>query len=310
MNKFKNIIITMLILASIGLVGCTSQKLDKYNDSEASEVIEKLNEMVFSENPNRYEIFKYAKENLSKMPDLEMSSIMVNSLIYTIYQNVDYYGNASIILQDEIKSLESKLDVDTVDSTMVSKIPEEYKMIKAYLEEIDSNYLKLIKVNSVYSVDVNLDKIAEDFGEYINNDTKSYLNFRIKESNLEVYNMNSDSYNIKNMLTLINDIYYNIDKVEGVTQIENWVEHLKYYYDLIFSVSQDKFIDEDGILNSEILKEFKAEIKEYKNTEFGKIFEEYLNLLEENKLNVNSDKIEKYLETVYDNLNSFLVIEE
>lgn len=310
MNKFKNTIITISLLSTIGLVGCSSPRIDMYNEFEASEVIGKLEDMVFSENPNRYEIFNYAKENVSKMPDVEMSSTMVNSLIYSIYQNLDYYGNASIVLQDEIKLLESKLGIDTIDLTTISKIPEEYKMVKAFLEEIDSNYLKLVKVNSIYSVDVNLEKIAKDFDEYINNDTKDYLNFRIKESNLEVYNMNSDSYNVKNMLNLINDIYDNIDKVEGVTQIENWVEHLKYYYDLIFSVSQDKFIDEDGILDSEILKEFKTEIKEYQNTEFGKVFEEYIEVLEENNLNIDSDEINKYLETVYENLNSFLVVEE
>ena len=310
MNKYKNTIITMSLLATAGLVGCSSSVIDIYNEFEASEVIGKLDEMVFSENPNRYDIFNYAKENVPKMPDIEMSSTMVNSLIYSIYQNADYYGNASVLLQDELKSLESKLDVDIIDSSIISKIPEEYKMVKAFLEEIDSNYLKLVKANSIYSVDVNLEKIAKDFDKYINNDTKGYLNFRIKESNLEIYNMNSDTYNIKNIMILINDIYNNIDKVEGVTQIENWVEHLKYYFDMIFSASQDKFVDENGILDSEILKEFKTEIKTYQDTEFGKIFEEYIKILEENKLNVDSEKVTKYLETVYENLNSFLVVEE
>ena len=314
MNKYKNGILTLSLLLTTTLVGCSSSVNSsvKYNKFEASEIIGNLDEMIFEgkEGIGKYDIYKYAKENISKMPDIEMSSNIVNSFIYFIYQNIDYYYNLVMVLQDEIKSLESVLKIEQIDNSSVNKIPEEYKMIKSLLEELDSNYLKLIKQSNFYTIEVDMVKISEEFAEFMNNDTKKYLDFRIKENTLDVYNMNSDSYNIEVILELINDIYINLDNVEGITQLENWVEHLKYYFDIIFSVSQSTFIDENYTILSDVIKEFEKCIISYENTELYKIIKGYIEALYENDYNTESEGVTEYLETVYDSLNSFLVVEE
>lgn len=314
MNKYKNGILALSLLLTTTLVGCSSSVSSsiKYNEFKASEIIENLDKMIFEgkEGVDKYDIYKYAKENIAKMPNIEMSSNIVNSFVYFIYQNIDYYSNLVMALQEEIKSLESVLKIEQIDNSSINKIPEEYKIIKSLLEELDSNYLKLIKQSDFYTIEVDMVKISKEFAEFMNNDTKKYLDFRIKESNLDAYNMNSDSYDVKVILELINDIYINLDNMEGVTQLENWVEHLKYYFDVIFSVSQSTFIDENYTISSDVIKDFEKYITSYEDTKFYNILKGYIKILSENDYNTKSEEVTKYLETVYDSLNSFLVVEE
>ena len=313
MNKYKNGIIALSLITTTALVGCSNSinSWIKYNEFEASEVIGNLNKMIFEEEgTSRYDIYAYVEENITKMPNIEMSSDIVNSFIYLIYQNVDYYNNLSMVIQDEIKNLESNLKVEQVDYSHIDKITEEYKIVKSLLEELNSNYLILTKTSNMYVVEVDIARISDEFAEFMNNDTKNYLDFRIKESTLEVYNVNSDSYDIKIILELINDIYTNLDNVEGVTQLENWVEHLKYYFDMIFSVSQTTFINEDYIINSDVIKDFEEYIALYEGTTFYNILKEYIEILDKNDYNIESEEISTYLDAVYNDLNSFLVVEE
>ena len=177
MNKYKNRIIALSLITTSALVGCSNSMISmvKFDETEASKVVENLDKMIFEakEDVDRYDIYKYVNENLDKMPDLEMSSSMVNSFIYLIYNNVEYYYNLVMVLQEEIKSLESTLNLDKVDETSLSKITEDYKIVKALLEELNLNYLKLVKNFDTYEVEVDIDRISEEFKELINNDTKN-----------------------------------------------------------------------------------------------------------------------------------------
>lgn len=306
MKKNKIALLFSGIILATGLVGCT---LDS-NIEDSTSILKNFEKIVYDQEGSRYEIKEYIDKNISSLKNIEMSSSMVNTFIYSIYENMDMYTNMMFSLQDDFVELEKSLNVKSIDSSILSKIPDNYKLIKALLEELDDNFLILIKSNGSYVIDVDMKKIKETFSEYLDVDTSNYLDFRIKENNLNVYDMNSDEYSVELLLDTANIICTNLENLEGTSQKRNWIQHLYYYLEMIFSKSQTTFLDDDNKILIDKFNQLKDESDKYTDVNFGKLLNKYINLLEKNNYDVNSEEVNTFIEDVYNQLDVFLVDNE
>ena len=303
MKKNKVVLLFGATILVMSLVGCTP-KSDVVNSVD---IIEKFEKMVYDQEINRYDAVEYVDKNISKINDIEISSSMINTFIYSLYENMGVYTNVLYSLQNDFLELEKDLGVDKIDVSVLSKIPDNYRIIKAVLQEFEDNFLILIKNNGSYLLDVDMEKIKKVYSKYINNDTSNYLDFRIEDGKLEIYDMNSDEYNIELLLSSANTICDNLENLEGESQKKNWIQHLYYYLDMIVSKSQRTFLDNEGKILVEKFNKLKEESTKYADTNFGKLIDKYVNLLEKNNYDVNSDEINDYVDEIYGKLESFLV---
>lgn len=306
MKKNKIALLFSGIILATGLVGCTPDS----NIEDSTSILKNFEKIVYDQEGSRYEIKEYIDKNISSLKNIEMSSSMVNTFIYSIYENMDMYTNMMFSLQDDFVELEKSLNVKSIDSSILSKIPDNYKLIKALLEELDDNFLILIKSNGSYVIDVDMKKIKETFSEYLDVDTSNYLDFRIKENNLNVYDMNSDEYSVELLLDTANIICTNLENLEGTSQKRNWIQHLYYYLEMIFSKSQTTFLDDDNKILIDKFNQLKDESDKYTDVNFGKLLNKYINLLEKNNYDVNSEEVNTFIEDVYNQLDVFLVDNE
>lgn len=305
MIKDKVIILFSIITLAIGITGCTLDSSKKESSSES--IMESFEKMVFNEEGSIYEVVDFVDKNLPKIDNIEMSSSMVNTFIYSIYENMEMYTNVVYSLQNSLMDLEEILGVDKIDNSMYSDIPNEYKIIKATLKELDNSFLQLIKSNNVYLVDVDMQKIKDKYYSYINDDTIDYLEFRISESDIEVYNMNSDEYDIAQLLKMINNICYNLENMKGESQKQNWVQHLEYYLEILISKTHTTFLENDSIMSKDKFDLIKKESTKYTETNFGKFLNKYLELLSNNNYDINSAEVNEYIDDVYEKLDEFLI---
>lgn len=306
MKKNKIALLFSGIILATGLVGCTPDS----NIEDSTSILKNFEKIVYEQEGSRYDIKEYIDKNISSLKNIDMSSSMVSTFIYSIYQNMDVYTNMVFSLQGDFAELEKVLDVKSVNSAMLSKIPDNYKVVKALLEELDDNFLMLIKSNGSYTIDVDMKRIKETFLEYLDTGTLNYLDFRIKENDSDVYDMNSDEYDIKLLLDRANDICTNLENLEGTSQKENWVQHLCYYLEMIFSKSQTTFLDDDNKILIDKFNQLKDESDKYTDVNFGKLLNKYINLLEKNNYDVNSEEVNTFIEDVYNQLDVFLVDNE
>lgn len=302
MTKNKIIILFIGFIIAISLGGCT--KNSKVEDSVS--LLENFEKIVYDQQGNRYDIKEYVNKNISNLNNIEMSSSMVNTFIYSLYENVEIYTSILYGLHGDLGELEKKIDVKSIDASILNKIPNNYKLVKAFLEELDDNFLILEKSNNSYRVDVDMNRIKKEFNSYIDEDTSNYLNFRIKENSLDVYNINSDEYDISLLLDITNTICTNLENIKGDSQKQNWIQHLYYYLEVIFSKSQDTFLGDDNKVILEKFNQLKNESKKYNNTNFVKMMNKYISLLEKNDYNIDSEEVNNFVEEVYNQLDKFI----
>lgn len=302
----KSLIYLIAISAlSLIIVGCNKgEYIEKRDDIE---VVEEFEDMVFEDKENIYDIKKYVKENIPRLNNLEISSSMINTYIYSLYEKLETYINIVSTLQEDFIDIEEELGIDVLDDVNQSSIPDNYKIVKAVLNELEDNYFILVKENNAYVIDVDIEKIYREYSKYMNKDTSNYLKFRISEKKKDIYDINSDTYNIQLLLDTANNICKNIENLEGDSQKENWVQTLMYYLNVITSKSQNTFLDNNNKILIEKYNEIKKEQSKYKNTEFGKFLDDYLKLLSENDYKTDSDNVTSFLNTVESQLESFLI---
>lgn len=303
MKKNKVALLFSAIVLATSLVGCATES----KKEEPMDIIDGFEKIVYDQEGTRYDAREYIDKNISSLNNLEMSSSMVNTFIYSIYENMDIYTNIVFSLQDDLAEIEKSLEVKSLENSNLSEIPKSYKLVKALLQELDENFLVLIKSNESYVVDVDMEKIKETYFEYIDNDTLDYLDFRINERKLNVYDVNSDEYNIELLLETVNTICAKLENLEGDSQNQNWIQHLYYYLEMMLSKSQTTFLDDDNKMLKDKFDELKKESKKYTNTNFGKLLNSYISLLEKNNYDVNSDEVNTFVEEVYSKLDAFLV---
>lgn len=305
MRKKSLIYLIAISALSLVVVGCSkSEYIEKRDDIE---VVEEFEDMVFEDKENIYDIKKYIKENIPRLNNLEISSSMINTYIYSLYEKLETYINIVSSLQEDFIDIEEELGIDALDSSNQSSIPDNYKIVKAVLNELEDNYFILVKENNAYAIDVDIEKIYREYSKYINKDTSNYLEFRISEKKKDIYDINSDTYNIQLLLDTANNICKNIENLEGDSQKENWAQTLMYYLNVITSKSQKTFLDKNNKISIEKYNEMKKEQLKYKNTKFGEFLDNYLKLLSENDYKIDSDDVTSFLSTVESQLESFLI---
>ena len=302
MKKNRRVLLIGTIMLAMSLGGCSNEsKLD------STKILENFEKIVYDQKGSRHDVREYISKNISSINSREMSSSMVNTFIYFVYENIDVYTNVVFGLQEDLIEIEKSLGVESVSIDNVYDIPNDYKLVKALLQELNENFLVLIKSNDSYVVDVDMEKIKEEYYDYMDDDTLTYLDFRMKENDSNVYDVNSDEYNIELLLKKANMICTNLENLEGNSQNQNWIQHLYYYLEMIVSKSQTTFLDKDGKMLIDKFNSLKEESDKYSDTNFGKMLEKYLNLLEENDYYVDSEKVNAFVDEVYDKLDAFLV---
>lgn len=307
--NLKKIGIAGSMIFMISLTGCTSNSKDSSKDILSDiGIVEKIEDSVFSKDESVVNIKKYIVDNISSVKDIELSSSMVNTFIYSLYSNLEKYISTVGIIKEDLLALEKEVLKTEVTLSNIKDIPEDYKLVKGFLEEIKDNYYNLFKKDGVYIVDVDLTKIREDFSKSLNEDTKRYLDFRINEDSVEIYNFNSDSYNIENVIKMFNEVVKNMKNEVGEIQRSNWLESLNYYMNILTSTGQNTFLSSDGKIKSDIFNEMKSVLDRLNLENESKAFvNDYLDIVKKNDMNVNSDNVKDYVKKAYATLDKFSI---
>ena len=306
LNKFHKILYVILI---VGLTtGCA--KKTEIENLESVDIVKNFEEIVYGfqeEEKNRFCVYDYMDKNIIKVSSIEGASSMVNTFIYFLYENLDMYTRMIDVLQDDFKAIEKDLEVADTENIVELKVPDEYKIVKSLLEELNNNFMILKKINNTYVLDVDFKKIRKAYYKYVDKDTLKYIDFRIGEDEIELYDANLDEYNIELLLSILDEICKNIENLEGVSQRQNWIQHLCYYLDIMFSVSQNTFVDNENIMKNNIFDEISSQNSKNKESSLSSCINEYLKLLKNNNYDVSSDKVDEFVESVYEKINDFLI---
>lgn len=304
--KKRVIFLTMISILTLAIMGCEKNTFTNKIDKE--ELMKNFEDMIFeNEKTNIYQVKKYVEDNINKLDNLDMSSSMVNTYIYSLYNNLNTYAEIVSILQKDFLNLEKEIGVESLSVELITDIPSEYKIIKSILGELKENNFILVKENNSYGVDVDIEKINKKYSNYMNKDTQSYLNFRINERNLNIYDINADEYNIDLLLEITNDIFKNIEKQEGVSQKENWMQTLYYYLSIVTSTTHETFIDAENVMSKEIYDKMEKAQEKYDDSKFGQFLKNYLSVLNTSNFKVDSEEVEEFLEKVDQELEVFLI---
>lgn len=307
--NLKKIVVASSMILVVSLTGCTTNSKDASKDilNDVS-IVEKIEDSVFAKHESVVNVKKYVLDNINNVKDIELSSSMINTFIYSLYSNLEKYISTIGVVKEDLLTLEKDFLKSEVTLNNIEDIPRDYKLVIGLLEELKENYYSLFKKDGVYIVDVDLVKIREDFDKHINEDTKRYLDFRINEDSVEIYNFNSDNYNIENVIKMFNDVVKNIKNEVGEIQRSNWLESLTYYMNILTSTGQDTFLSADGKMKNDVFDEIKAVLDRLNLEKESKAFiSDYLNIVKENGMDVNSGNVKDYVKKAYATLDKFSI---
>lgn len=304
-NINKKVVIGGFLFLAMSLSGCSSSNpIDSFSkkafsEQESIEFISTIEEDVFERNTDILSIKKTMDDNINRIKNVELSSMLVNNYIYGLYSESEKYLSYIDLLGEDFSKIKESLKVDTFNEDIIPKIPDRYQIAKGFFEELDKRDLMMVEESDRYYIDVDMASILNQYKDYLNNDIKQYMEFKVEERNTEIYDANSDLYKIPELYKMADLSIKGLLNCKDVAQTENWKMSVMYFLDLITSISQDTFLEDntDGYkIDSKRLEELKSEAKQYNGTDFGKFIDKYLEVLEQENLDPYTENINEFLQ--------------
>lgn len=303
MIKYVKTTITTLFFLGMGvLVGCSNTDL---SEEEALKIDSAISSQISKDKVDVYEIQKTISSSIKHIKNKDISSNIINSYLYILYDEAEKYLNYLQMVSDDIKTIKKELSIDKIDVSMYKQVYKKSKVVGSILQEMHEKNLIIIDENGTYYVEVNIDFIISQYGEYINSDLVEFLKFRTRENSVEVFDANSDKYDIKE---IVDRADYSIKKIEensSSAQLENWKLTAKYYYKILLGTSIEQFLEnENKTVKEEYLEELESVLNEYKDSRVYTDLNEYIELLRDNDREINSSAVSKYRENLFKNIES------
>ncbi|MGO0862137.1 hypothetical protein ACTPEN_21155, partial [Clostridioides difficile] len=220
----------------------------KLSSSEKTKVMNKIYNYSSTEKEGLEGLDDLIKNNIDQF-NIKERDEMINIYISNMFNFMDNLNNKLYCLGFELEDVVEKYKINVNDEASFNSIPKEYATVKGFLQEVKSKgfSLEAENENSNYTITVNLEKVNEKYGKYISESLKRYLEFNSYEINskIQVIDDNKKTVNMDEVVKRIKKIEagMNIDKKQSYEFADKWTSSLEYYYNILFGVSHNYFIE-------------------------------------------------------------------
>lgn len=286
------IIPTFLILSVLLFTGCTQKELSK---KEVEDFRTYISKQTSTEFVDFYEVQKNLNDFLKKTNDKELASEMINDYIFIIYNEVGDYISYFNLVGEELKHIKEELKIDKLDVSMYKDIYKKSKVIGSMLEEMNDKDIIAIDKGDSYTIEVNMDKLLDKYKSYLTPDLVEFMKFRSEEIKNDVYDANSDKFNIDLLLERASFALEKLNSDKDKNQINNWKAATDYYYQVLLAEFTTQFSEGDGeTLSKDYISELKSKLEKYKDKQIYKDLSKYIELLEKNDRKINAKEVSEY----------------
>ena len=286
-----NKMIPLFVLSSFALSGCTNTKTLSNND------IDKLDSYVSTVAGNEVvdtdELNQKIAQTIPQIKDKDNASTIINKYIYILYNEARNYLPYFDIIGKDIVEIKNKLNLDNIDVSMYKEISKESKVIGAIFEEMYNFNLMVIDENNSFFTEVNVQKILDEYGPYLNESLIEFLKFRASENITPVFDANTDEYNLDVLIERANTCATKALEKSNSEQLENWKSSASYYYEILLAENTEQFL-EDGLVKTEYIKEIESILKKYNGQQIDKDLTGYIELLKSNNYDINNEEVAEY----------------
>lgn len=299
-NKHKRILPLFLLFSITLMTGCNNTSL---SENEISSLESYVVSLLDKETINVNELESKISYSIPRIKDKDEASRIMNTYIYILYNEASNYLPYFDIIGQELVSIKNKLGIDKVDVSMYKKISSESKIIGAIFEEMYNLNLMVVDENNTFFTEVNVQKILDEYRNYLNDDIVEFLDFRATENSIPMYDVNTDEYNLDVLLERASISIKKSKENTSSEQIENWRTTASYYYELLLAENTDQFLEDRKVTN-EYIKELKDKLKKYKDSQIYTDFNKYIELLESNNNDIDNDDVVAYRNSLFESIFS------
>lgn len=290
--SYKSVVPAIAILGGLSLTGCSSNTL---TEEEVNEFVEYVYNETISSEFDFYDFKKNIISTIPKIKDKEKTSDIINDYIYMLYEESNKYTRYFNLIGEELSVIRKKLDIKKLDTSMYKEVGKESKAIGAILEEMHDRNLLIIESGNIYTIDVDIFKVIDMFREYLTDDLIEFMEFRGKENEEAIYDVNSDKYNVNLIVERASIALDKVEKNPDSSQVNNWKSTADYYVQLLLAEYTTQFLDTSDFdvkkFSKEYITELKEAIKKYEGKSIHKYLSEYIKVVEENKYLVDADPV-------------------
>ena len=285
------------------LTGCGNNKIDYLTAEQAAQIDSTISSQISNNDMDIDYAQKVIKDSLKLIEDKDVASNVMNNYLYLLYNESEKYIDYLKVAADDINSIKKELEIDNIDTSMYKEFAKYSKVAGSILEEMDEKHLMIINEYNSYYVEVDAKKIISLYGDYLNSDLLEFLEFRANENSVEIFDVNSDKYNIDEILSRAAFSLEKVNKNKSSTQINNWISAAQYYYKILLATNIEQFLEnENTIVKEDYLNELEKLLVKYDKTQLHTDMTGYIDVLRQNNNKINSDNVSKYREELLKSL--------
>ncbi|MES5837628.1 hypothetical protein [Bacillus cereus group sp. MG11] len=282
-SKMSKPILVTCLVASM-LVGCGTKTTEKLNDKEQASFVNDVNKMV-SNRGSGQELESTFKNKIMKL-DKKHASDVLNAYMFSVQQDSGELKVKMGPLQSDLLKVMKDKKVDVTKHESIDKLDD--GLVKGLLAEAEKLHLKVKqdKGSETFYLAVDYQYVLDNYGEYMDDDLKTFLQFNKKQSEHEIFDSKNEEFDLKEIASQIKEIEKNESKWKDGNYKESWANSGRYLYSILLGVDHTFFV-EDGKMKPNIKKEFESIIKENKGTQVAKMLKDYLSIIEKQNGQIN-----------------------
>lgn len=274
------------------LAGCTdSSSEEKSNKMTLEQEETYINELLGQEKMSNMSPLKFEEKMKKKIDNISEAGAaeIVDGYIFTIYQNLSKYSSKVQGFNGELLALKEE-GIDFSKSEERETIKEE--LLKTFVKEVYENQLVLTEVGGTFNVFPNLAYVIEQYGSYMTEDMKNYINLSNEEMNQSFFNTETGEIDlaiVSNRIARLGDM---VEKYPDSPYQMSFTNSISYYYEVYFGTNNELLEDSDNILKESVWGQYKKDAETHKDSILGRDLAVVLPVLEEHKGQMNPDVLE------------------
>lgn len=298
-KNYKKMLPLFLFFTSAITTGCSNNNI--LSNDELSKLDSYITSMTDGGDVDADELEETISKSIPAIKDKDKASNIINKYIYILYNEARNYLPYFDIIGQDIVDIKNKLNIEKIDVSMYKDISKESKVIGALFEEMYNMNLTVIDENNSFFTEVNVQKILDEYRKYLNKDIIDFLEFRALENSTSVFDVNTDEYDIDLLLERANTSINKAFEKTNSEQLQNWKDTASYYYQIILAENTSQFL-EDNKVKSEYVNDLKEKLEIYKGNQIYTDLIKYIDLLEINNYDINSEDVAYYRAALLENI--------
>jgi hypothetical protein len=304
--KNKKALLAIMLAGGLALTGCAKEN-NIATEEEVNSFLEYMYEEINGDDDiDFHEAQVRFQDIITRTDNKTLASEALNTYLYVLYLEVETYTEYLDIIGSDLTKFKEENELEIVSTADYEKVSEKYKKTGAILEEMHDRDLLLYDDNNIFSIEVDIQKMLDTYREYLDENTIEFLEFRITEYEEEVYDANTDSYDletiVKRALTSVDKVYADSESV----QLNNWKTTAIFYYDILMGGYTTTALEsDDETITEEYIEELRTIVEGYPDTRIYKDLIEYLHLLEINDRKLTSTDVLSHINDVLYEIDIF-----